>query len=256
MEFEKIHVQDIYNTISKHFSNTRGYGWPQVKDFLIKLPNNSLIGDIGCGNGKYNKYLDNNKFIIGCDFSSELAEIANKQNNMECIIANIIKLPYRDNTFDACINIAVLHHLSSNQRRLEALLEIIRITKKGGQILCCVWAFEKDSDNLQDRFVKWELQKKYGLQNTEEIPNTFGISGIERGNVFQRSTEISSKGGSCSGVDIRTTTLPLSTYHTYQRYYYMFKQNELENIIINTNMCTIEKSFYNHENWVCIFTKK
>jgi hypothetical protein len=34
---------------------------------------------------------------------------------------------------------------------------------------------------------------KSQLLHTEEIPNTFGISGIERGNVFPRSTEVESK---------------------------------------------------------------
>lgn len=51
--FESMYVKDVYNSISEHFSHTRYKPWPSVKDFLLQIPENSIVGDIGCGNGKY-----------------------------------------------------------------------------------------------------------------------------------------------------------------------------------------------------------
>lgn len=48
-----MYVKNVYNSISEHFSHTRYKPWPSVKEYLMKIPENSLVGDIGCGNGKY-----------------------------------------------------------------------------------------------------------------------------------------------------------------------------------------------------------
>jgi ubiquinone/menaquinone biosynthesis C-methylase UbiE len=42
-----------------------------------------------------------------------------------------LRLPYRSDAFDVVLSIAVLHHLSTKERRLQALSELLRITKPG-----------------------------------------------------------------------------------------------------------------------------
>lgn len=44
---------------------------------------------------------------------------------------------------DYVISVAVIHHFSTEERRLEAINELVRITKPGGTILIYVWAFEQ-----------------------------------------------------------------------------------------------------------------
>ena len=36
MEFEQEKVCDVYNEIATRFDQTRGYGWPWIKEFMSK----------------------------------------------------------------------------------------------------------------------------------------------------------------------------------------------------------------------------
>ena len=49
--------------------------WPKVKNFLLQLEANSLVADIGCGEGKYLN-VNSKLFSIGCDRSSSLSQLA------------------------------------------------------------------------------------------------------------------------------------------------------------------------------------
>ena len=51
--FEKENVYDIYEEISKHFDQTRYVPWPKVKEFTDTFNQNSIIADVGCGNGHF-----------------------------------------------------------------------------------------------------------------------------------------------------------------------------------------------------------
>ena len=53
---------------------------------------------------------------------------------------------FSSNSFDACISIAVIHHLSTIERRANAIRELLRIVKPGGLVLVYVWAMEQDKD--------------------------------------------------------------------------------------------------------------
>ena len=96
----------------------------------------------GCGNGKYLSVACSG-YTIGCDMCPELACIAGGRGH-EVAVADCLNLPFRTNSFDAVISIAVVHHLSSGSRRLQALRELIRVTRKGGTILVYVWAMEQE----------------------------------------------------------------------------------------------------------------
>ena len=204
-QLEQTSVLDIYNKIAPHFDNTRHFIWPSVKDFLKNIPKYSLIADIGCGNGKNMEYLNNNYIFIGLDFSTELLKICSNKN-LEVISANNCILPINDNSFDSCISIAVIHHLSTPELRLKAIEEIIRITKPEGLIMIQVWAFER------------EYNKKYPNQNAL-IP-------------WKSKNKI------------------------YHRYYYLFKKNELDNIINKSKYkVRIIKSYKERDNYIIILNK-
>ncbi|ELR19408.1 methyltransferase domain containing protein [Acanthamoeba castellanii str. Neff] len=69
-------------------------------------------------------------------------------------------LAARSDAFDVVLSIAVLHHLSTKERRLQALSELLRITKPGGRVLIYVWALEQEDDSKrkfkeQDVLVPW-----------------------------------------------------------------------------------------------------
>lgn len=80
--------------------------------------------------------------MIGCDICPELVGIAGERGH-EVIVADCLNLPYRSDQFDAAISIAVIHHLSSRQRRVQALRELARVVRGGGRLLVYVWAMEQ-----------------------------------------------------------------------------------------------------------------
>jgi alkylated DNA repair protein alkB family protein 8 len=127
--------------------------WPEVVKFLDSLPSGSLIADIGCGNGKYLEYRTAECIMVACDTSAELLKIA-RERRAGCrsfSLGNMLALPYRTGLFDAVINIAVVHHISSRERRIAAVKELLRIVQPGGKVCISVWADE------QVKKTKWQL---------------------------------------------------------------------------------------------------
>ena len=166
--YDKVHVQDVYNKIAKHFDQTRTYQWKGMVRFLDSLSKNSLIADVGCGNGRNMIYP--NHVFLGSDFSIEFAKICAKKK-LEPIIANNLELPYRNNVFDATISIAVIHHLSDVEDRKNAVKELIRITRPQGRVFIQVWSYEREKGKkfqVQDNMIRWSLQNKYSNDNQDK----------------------------------------------------------------------------------------
>ena len=205
MSIEDKFVKNVYNTIAHEFDNTRYRPWTCVETFLDSIPSNSTIGDIGCGNGK-NMLYRNDCINIGCDFSTGLVDICQKKN-LNVICGDILNIPFKKENFDYTICIAVIHHLSTVEKRKQSISELLRVTKSGGKILILVWALEQENNSRrkfiqQDNYVDWKDKKQ----------NLLG-----------------------------------------KRYYYVFKENELESLIDDKRL--IIKSFYEKGNWGIILQK-
>ncbi|KAL0477362.1 alkbh8 [Acrasis kona] len=220
-KFEQKYVTNVYDAIAPHFSHTRYKAWPFVEHFLKNQPKWSIVADAGCGNGKY-LGINPDLNMIGSDISESLINIC-KNRGFECMVSDCTNLPYRSNSFDVVISIAVVHHFSTVERRIQSLKELLRITKPGGKVLAYVWAFEQVDKKgeqrykEQDVFVPWHLQKQYKKLNQEELPP---------GLVFDR-------------------------------YYHMFKQGELENLFKKCEeMNSIVETAFEKDNWIVVVDKK
>lgn len=149
---ETHHVHQVYEEIASHFSGTRHTPWPRISEFLLKQTPGSLMADIGCGNGKYlgiNKSL----YQIGSDRSFKLTEIC-RQRGFQAFVADILSVPLRSESFDVCICIAVIHHLSTEERRIHAISELVRVLRPGGQALVYVWAMEQEINKVKSKYLK------------------------------------------------------------------------------------------------------
>lgn len=154
-------VKNTYEQIASHFSETRHHVWPPVKKYIDSFESNSLVADIGCGNGK-NMYRQDCEFI-GLDFCSNFTEIC-YEKGLSSVVADSLNLPLKDNLFDYTMSVAVIHHLDSESKRLQAIQELIRITKPGGKVFISVWALKQPENSKRkfiqaDNMVEWN---KYG----------------------------------------------------------------------------------------------
>lgn len=190
-------IKETYNTISLDFDKTRVMIWQCVKDFesLIKKKD-ALILDAGCGNGKnmlYYKSLNYNN-LEGCDFSESFVELC-KLKQLNVIYANILNTPYKSNYFDNIISIAVLHHLSTEENRVKALIELYRVLKEGGSMLITVASYEfpfykKTKITDQNAMIPW-LNAKAELMGTRfyyffkkyELTRLCLLAGIKETNI-------------------------------------------------------------------------
>ena len=159
-KLESEHVTSVYDSIAPHFSLTRYKPWPRVVSFIQSLPPNFLVADVGCGNGKYLR-VKTSGIILGCDTCVNLLTLA-KSTSSHLLQADTTNLPYVSNTFDAIISIAVIHHLSSEERRVMAIKEMVRVLRPGGCILVYVWAKEQEKREFetQDVLVPWIMRKE------------------------------------------------------------------------------------------------
>ena len=174
---EKEKVFDSYSTISDDFNSTRIKVWPCVSTFLDSLSQYSTLLEIGCGNGKnllYRKDLN----CIGTDFVPNMVSITSKKG-IPCILANALQLPFSNNSIDNAISVAVFHHLSSEERRKEAFLEMIRVMKIGGRGLLVVWAFEQQLNNSKTN-IKHPIQKGDNMIRWHGKGNTSDVSKAHR----------------------------------------------------------------------------
>lgn len=62
---------------------------------------------------------------------------------MQVMVCDNLALPYRDDSFDAVLSVAVVHHFATTERRVNALRELARVLRIGGRLLISVWAMEQ-----------------------------------------------------------------------------------------------------------------
>lgn len=154
--------------------------------------------------------------------SEALARIATKHQPHSTIVADILNLPHPCSFFDFAMSIAVVHHLSTRTRRVQAISEILQTlrvpndTDQGGRALIYVWALEQktsrrgwDKGDQQDVMVPWVM-----------------------------------RGSSVAEGEGQET-------QTFHRYYHLYEENELERDIHSAGGFVLE-SGYEKDNWWAI----
>lgn len=114
----------------------------KIEFVLVYLSHISfLVSPKGCGNGKY---LDINPDVmkIGSDHCASLTAAARSRGH-EVTTCDNLRLPFRDESFDAVLSVAVIHHFATTERRVAAIQELTRVLRIGGRLLITVWAVEQ-----------------------------------------------------------------------------------------------------------------
>lgn len=146
--------------------------------------------------------------------------IANEAGEAHVVLGDARLLPVRP-VFDFAISIAVIHHLTTEAHRIDALRQLLTILRPGGTAFVSVWALEQpnsrrkwDEHSPQDILVPWiTYQAKSRDQKSRDRHQTPAVE-----------TKI------------------------HQRYYHLFRQGELEGYIEKAGGEVIESGF-ERDNW-------
>lgn len=100
--------------------------------------------NVGCGHGPDFIPFKGSFELHGIDFSPKMLELARKYADKYKFSVNLVEadarnLPYADGSFDWAIAIATYHHIADKEARLQALKELRRVLRPGGEAFITVW---------------------------------------------------------------------------------------------------------------------
>lgn len=79
------------------------------------------------------------------------------------MVCDNLALPFRDESFDAVLSIAVVHHFATTERRVGALRELARVLRIGGRLVITVWAMEQRHRKVRHKYRPVERQAVFPL---------------------------------------------------------------------------------------------
>lgn len=116
-----------------------------VFDQLLKgnIAKTHRILDAGCGGGRNHYYLAKNNFNLSAfDIDEERLRMAKEQATLlgynhtdKFVQGNMVAIPFKDESFDWIINVAVLHFAEEKSHFEQMLNELWRVLAKGGKLL-------------------------------------------------------------------------------------------------------------------------
>jgi len=196
------------------------------------------VADIGCGNGKnMHDVIKGGGTVIGMDFSYGLIKICAEQG-FEVQVADAIMVPYRSRVFDYALNIAVLHHISSEERRIRMCEETLRVVKVGGVALFCAWAYEQDKGGVSGHdFLAQDVMVPF-----HKRPIAKGMQPSEQKELDDQMVR-EGKAPSHGTINQEKHTV------VYQRYCHVYKEGELEALFERVSGCEVVASYFDFGNW-------
>jgi len=124
---------DAYQEADKN----RGGNKCKFATVLDLIPDNSNILDIGCLNGNFYNFIQENSFQInsftGIDFCEKLIEMAkNRFPEQYWLTSTCYQLPFEDNSFEVVTAMEILEHVEDPEK---LLMEAKRVCKPKGTII-------------------------------------------------------------------------------------------------------------------------
>ena len=143
-------TREDYNKIAEDFSRTRSFVWDGMKPLAEYAQAGDKVLDLGCGNGRLLQIFEGKNIeYFGIDSSEKLIKIAREKypgDNFQ--VADALNLPFPNNFFNKIYCIAVLHHIPSDELRMQFLKEAKRVLRPDGILILSVW-------NLWQKKTSW-----------------------------------------------------------------------------------------------------
>ncbi|MDD5005789.1 MAG: class I SAM-dependent methyltransferase [Candidatus Omnitrophica bacterium] len=130
------------------------------------------VADFGCANSLMISYLASLGFdVFGVDFKEgDDSKFIHNYPNYSFVRSDICSLPFENEKFDASISISTLEHILSGDKK--ALEEIVRVTKKDGQIFISMPYGSGEINNLY-------IEAPHKIYNEKLLKNLLDIPGIK-----------------------------------------------------------------------------
>jgi SAM-dependent methyltransferase len=149
MRVDAAHVRDnrrVWERIAQSFHRTRTKPWAVLDEFAADLAPTSTVLDAGCGNGRHVRpLLAAGHRVVGLDLSSQLLRLARAATPQPAawVEGAIERLPFRDASFDACIAIAVLHHVRGRAHRVATIQGLLQAIRPSARLLVSGWSLDQ-----------------------------------------------------------------------------------------------------------------
>lgn len=165
--------RDFYTRFGNSFSATRHRIQPGVRRVLEMLNGDESILDLGCGNGEFARELAKRGHrgpYLGVDFSLPLLRDAEAQPDalsarfMEVDLTQLSAISDQLSVvggWSVVVAFAVLHHIPSQELRLNILRVVNQLLKKDGLFIHSNWQF-LNSEKLKARIQPWERVRLSG----------------------------------------------------------------------------------------------
>lgn len=155
---------DAYNESAEEYAKSRigKEDTIELAQLDSYLSPGARVLDVGCAAGRDTRILKDKGYdAVGSDLAERLLDIARQQNpDIEFALADMRKLPFADNSFDAVWASAVLHHLTQTEMP-DALREFHRVLAPGGIVYIHTKAgegrLETSESSVQDETREFEL---------------------------------------------------------------------------------------------------
>ena len=149
MDLNKLNER-FYLKTQEYFNTSRQFYWKGWKKLLKFLPKKEIkVLDLGCGNGRFGKFLTEHKTInyTGIDNNQYLLDQAKKALPKAKLIKQDLLLPWhvKDN-FDLVAILGVMHHLPKNYR-FNLLKRAATCLKPGGNLFLSFWEFVRSQES-------------------------------------------------------------------------------------------------------------
>ena len=154
---------------------------PRIKKRLEQLitggvGDENFALDLGCGAGRHTEMLVDMGFVTSIfDLNEEMLKATLKRVGVSNINSvrrgSIIKLPYKNESFDIVVTTGVLHQAKNLQEYQVAISELSRILKPGGLVCLNIFTSLINDDTYTRLSDAFSYQTKEGL-NMSLLPKT------------------------------------------------------------------------------------
>lgn len=132
-------VSDRYDVINRVMTFGRDIAWRRFLISVANVPKGGILLDVGTGTGDIAfeaLRIDPTVHVTGLDFTAEMMEAGRKRkgsNNIGWCLADALRLPFPDTTFDAVTSGFLIRNVVDVQ---SVFREQMRVVKPGGHVVC------------------------------------------------------------------------------------------------------------------------